>query len=370
MDGAEKVTHTEEMRSRSHVNVIDHCSLGSTMVLAAKSSKPASSAKLIVLGFLCGFMVASFVFHRPVEVVKTPTPLLVDTERDDGQDTPTFLELGKESGTDKVRGTLNFDACIRNPSLCSHPDALNPQCRVLAGHFYDTLYQRWLAPMAAERFQFLEIGFYNGKGFAAYQKFLPNADHHSLEISCLPEGPRNEGKWPAEWGNFAVKSPQYDHLVTSQKLHCQDASLWASLEKTYQTMRQQSPDVPLKVVVEDGSHLSKHMAITVLFWFPRLAPGGILVVEDIESQTPANDFRRYFLPQLVQDLHFCGMEEDRGQKDFCLPTLAPLLHGIHCELHICVLERNQLPAVEHDEDHTMPPSDLFPNNVCWLQNKR
>jgi len=30
----------------------------------------------------------------------------------------------------------------------------------------------------------------------------------------------------------------------------------------------------------------------------------------------------------------------------CFPTLQPLLGSIHCELHVCVFERNDQPAVE------------------------
>jgi hypothetical protein len=46
-----------------------------------------------------------------------------------------------------------------------------------------------------EPFQFLEIGFYNGNGYDTYRSFFSSsAELHSMEISCIPEGPREEGK--------------------------------------------------------------------------------------------------------------------------------------------------------------------------------
>lgn len=278
---------------------------------------------------------------------------------------PLFLELASKHGTDKVRGSQTYDACMADTSKCPRPQAVNDGCKV-TGHFYDRIYQQWLSPLAAsgETFQFLEIGYYNGRGFDAYTDFLPAAEKHSLEISCLPAGPRDEGKWP--WGNFAVKNARYQTLLDQKRLHCGDASTWEFLHATWTTHMHRGPEdaPPLRVVIEDASHLAQHMATSVFFWFPRIEPGGILVVEDIESQTTANAFRTEFLPQLMADLHYCGLPDEQGKNHLCFPTLAPLLRAIHCELHICVLERNEKPAIEYDETKSMPPSNALNYQAC------
>ncbi|KAL7580507.1 hypothetical protein ACA910_003636 [Epithemia clementina (nom. ined.)] len=312
-----------------------------------------------------------------------------DNNNDNKNKYPTFLEVATATTTDKVRGTLSLPNCLQDESQCPRAGAVNVGCRVM-GHFYDSLYQKWLGPMQHEAFQFLEIGFYRGSGFAAYQQFLPQADHQTIEISCLPEGPRDEGKWPAAWGNFAIASSQYQSLLDQGRLHCNDASQFEQLEQVYRDMRtpnaasQFQPRLPLKVLVEDASHLSHHMAITILYWFPRMEPGGLMFVEDIESWTEANQFRQQFLPRLLSDLHYCGLagsggrEEDESmsnkkrhqpgdQLDFCFPTITPFLKSISCELHICVLERNDHPIVEFDKAHTMPPADFWNGNLCWQQ---
>ena len=108
-----------------------------------------------------------------------------------------FYEIAWASGTDKVIGPQALENCLRDTSTCQHPDAINPKCRVVPAHFYHTIYNKWLGAYStddAEPFQFLEIGFYNGKGYDAYKQFLPRAEHHSMEIACIEPGPREEGK--------------------------------------------------------------------------------------------------------------------------------------------------------------------------------
>jgi hypothetical protein len=105
------------------------------------------------------------------------------------------------------------------------------------------------------------------------------------------------------------------------------------------------PDAPpLKIVVDDGSHLSWHMAQSVFFWFPRIEPGGLMIVEDIQPIDEANLFRTQFLPQMMSDLHFCGDPSQKPDSP-CFPLLQSLLQSIHCEMHICIFERNQKPAI-------------------------
>jgi hypothetical protein len=119
------------------------------------------------------------------------------------------------------------------------------------------------------------------------------------------------------------------------------------------------PDAPpLKIVVDDGAHLSPHMAQSVFFWFPRIEPRGILIVEDIQPIQEANAFRTQFLPQLMKDLHYCG-DPKQSPDDLCFPTLFPLLASIHCEMHICIFERNDTPSKELSlAESTMPPNAL------------
>eukprot|EP00977_Amphora_coffeiformis_P029937 scaffold43635_cov199-Amphora_coffeaeformis.AAC.1 len=187
-----------------------------------------------------------------------------------------------------------------------------------------------------------------------------------MEISCLPPGKQSEGKWP--WGNFAEKNAHYQTLRAAHRLHCGDAASFAFLHDIW-TTRMKRPDAPpLRVVIDDGSHLAKHMATTLFFWFPRIQPGGILVIEDVEPLPEAASFRTGVLPQILMDLHYCGNDEHFAETA-CFPTIQPLLHAVHCEMHICVLERNQEPAFETlSEQDSMPPPHALDATKC-LQRK-
>jgi len=222
------------------------------------------------------------------------------------------------------------------------------------GHFYNTFYQRHLghlskgAPTKVKDHQFLEIGYFQGRGFDTYTEFLPKAELHSMEISCE---------------SHAKKNDNYETLLKADRLHCGNANDVSWINKTW-TEKMNRPDAPpLKIVVDDGAHLAKHMAQTVFFWFPRIQPRGVLIVEDIQPIREANKFRTQFLPQIMSDLHYCGDPKfvDDGP---CYPTLMPLLASITCEMHICLFERNDEPAIELDLVNSTMPASALDSSLC------
>jgi len=270
-----------------------------------------------------------------------------------------FLEIATSTGTDKVEAYKQLPTCLNDNNKCVRGDAVRETCRPW-GHFYDTLYNRWLGKYSsddADPIQFLEIGYYQGKGFEAYSKFLPAAEKHSMEISCLPEGPLAEGKWP--YANPAENHAMYKGLREAHRLHCGDASNYDFLHTTWTTEMKRADAPPLMVVVDDGSHQHKHMAASLFFWFPRIEPGGILVVEDIQPIPIANMFRTHIVPQVMKDIHWCGGSKSSVPDTVCFPTIQSLLQGVHCEMHICVFVRNNEPAYEPDRATSMTPSDAF-----------
>ena len=83
-------------------------------------------------------------------------------------------------------------------------------------------------------------------------------------------------------------------------MHCGDASDVKYLDHVWKASMKRPDAPPLKIVVDDGSHLSKHMAQSVFFWFPKIEPRGMLIVEDIQPISDANAFRTQFLPQIMK----------------------------------------------------------------------
>jgi hypothetical protein len=207
-----------------------------------------------------------------------------------------------------------------------------------------------------EPFQFLEIGFESGDGRSTFKEFLPKAEIHSLELSCLPAGPRNEGKWP--WGNFAEKHTDYETLRKTNRLHCGEIGDVNFLHEVWETHMKRNDSPPLKIVVEDGSKQSKDMAQSVFYWFPRIAPGGTMVIENIQGTKEANWFRARFLPKMMSDLHFCGNPKE-GNETLFFPTLQPFLESVSCEMHICMFGRNEKPATNPSLELSTTPKDVW-----------
>ena len=209
-------------------------------------------------------------------------------------------------------------------------------------------YERFLGPFRAAQspLQLLEIGFYKGAGTRTFMKYLPAAEVHCLEISCGPKGSRLEGKWP--YINDAVNAPGklYARMRNASRLHCGDQSDLDFLDDVWARLRRPGAP-PLMAVIDDGSHKSADMLASVFYWFPKIAPGGVLVVEDIQpfSGDVQRGFKAVFLRKLLSDVHYCGSAGDPEMGATAhFPTLQPLLRSVHCELHICVLERNDAPA--------------------------
>jgi hypothetical protein len=280
----------------------------------------------------------------------------------------SFLESGMKTGTDKVLGLDYLPGCLKHDATCTRPSCLRENCRPF-GHFYQTMYQQRLGKYtlpSTEPFQFLEIGHFNGRGYQAYQDFFSEvngAELHSMEISCIPEGPREKGLWP--WGNFANASKDYEMLLEKKLLHCGDASNVTWLDEIYSKQMRRPDAPPLKIVVDDGSHLSSHMVTSMFFWFPRIEPGGLLIMEDIQPIVEANLFRTQFLPQIMSDLHFCG-DPKEANDEACFPQLYPYLQSIHCEMHICVFERNQKAAVpDLSLEMSTTPANALDLNQCY-----
>eukprot|EP00586_Coscinodiscus_wailesii_P019674 CAMPEP_0172510260 /NCGR_PEP_ID=MMETSP1066-20121228/227394_1 /TAXON_ID=671091 /ORGANISM="Coscinodiscus wailesii, Strain CCMP2513" /LENGTH=367 /DNA_ID=CAMNT_0013289141 /DNA_START=117 /DNA_END=1217 /DNA_ORIENTATION=+ len=274
-----------------------------------------------------------------------------------------FYDLGVATSTDKVTVPRVLPGCLEDDSSCTRPSCVRPECRAW-GHHYDTLYQQRLGPYSREDvapFQFLEIGFYNGAGYDLYREFLPRGECHSMEIACIEEGPVEEGKWP--WGNFAAKNPRYQQYLDEGLLHCGDANDVVFLDKIWREKMNRDDAPPLRIVVDDGAHLAEHMVQTLFYWFPKIQPRGLLIVEDIQPIQEANAFRTQFLPQIMKDLHFCGDPKEK-KDDLCFPTISLLLASIHCEMHICIFERNDKPAKELTLEESKSPDNALDMSKC------
>ena len=214
--------------------------------------------------------------------------------------------------------------------------------KVSKDHEYGAPYQRWLGGVQDEKFAMIEIGFAGGKSAAAWEEFLPNAEIHEIEIACKPD--RNE-KW-------VTSTPLFKKWSAAGRVHCQSVTEWDKTAAILESLKS-----PLQLVIDDGGHSPTEMGLTFLYFFPRLAPGGIFVMEDIAA---AWHNKQQFVWSIVKPLMDDVQRDTRWPNTIKhppkLPSIAPLLRSVSCYQGLCVIERNDAPA-------TTPPIPTWPPNV-------
>lgn len=125
----------------------------------------------------------------------------------------------------------------------------------------------------------LEIGADNGKSMVAWAKYFPNAE--------LIEGVR------------------YGVATDSQKLACESVGLTKGCPQIQIVDGDQNDYDFLKslageswdVIIDDGSHVPNHQIRSFFKLFPSVRPGGLYVVEDIETnywKSPSSVYNQRF----------------------------------------------------------------------------
>ena len=139
-------------------------------------------------------------------------------------------------------------------------------------HFYTRVYEHYLSPLKQDEMCIIEIGLLR----------------HDVQAS-LAGGPLTEAPSLQIWYEYFTRAHihgvdvQYfsnienDRIKFSQADQSDRAALRHVVERcTY----------PIKVVMDDGSHASRHHQISLVCLFPHLASGGLYFIEDLNYQPP------------------------------------------------------------------------------------
>jgi alkaline ceramidase TOD1/glycosyltransferase MUCI70-like protein len=139
-------------------------------------------------------------------------------------------------------------------------------------HFYTRVYDHFLSPLKEEEITILEIGL-PGHDIQATSPGGPLIQVPSLSMWCEYFSRAHvHGIDTQDFSNFE------DDRVTITRADQLDR---IALGKVVQRCR-----YPIKVVVDDGSHASKHQQISLAYLFPHLASGGFYFIEDLNDQPP------------------------------------------------------------------------------------
>lgn len=122
-----------------------------------------------------------------------------------------------------------------------------------AEHGYCEIYEKRLGHLRDAPIKFLELGVYYGASLRTWREYFASAEIHGVDIDTERCG-QIEG-------------------VTLHKLNISDAQKLEALEATHG---------PFDIVLDDASHTMQQQKTFNALW-PRLAPGGLYIIEDLHT---------------------------------------------------------------------------------------
>lgn len=221
--------------------------------------------------------------------------------------------IGLKHGTDKAS---------------SHHDYLN---------FYESLF----APIRHKPLKILEIGVLHGASIRTWREYFPNARVIGADIDPFAR-------------RFARDSIEIEYMDQS------------NLEDL---VRVAAKHQPFDLIIDDGSHFWEHQTTTLKTLFPFVRPGGIYIVEDLQTnfgdlakdyrgvaQTSCVDFLKSWLDYHIADWVLAA----QPVEDAFLRTYGRAARTINFYKRLCAIEKRELtlpPAARGSAPLTAAPLD-------------
>eukprot|EP00933_Yihiella_yeosuensis_P016939 TRINITY_DN14309_c0_g1_i2.p2 TRINITY_DN14309_c0_g1~~TRINITY_DN14309_c0_g1_i2.p2 ORF type:complete len:229 (-),score=27.41 TRINITY_DN14309_c0_g1_i2:1056-1742(-) len=145
-------------------------------------------------------------------------------------------------------------------------------------HGYHRYYERELAPYKSlAGLRLLEIGVESGASLQVWLDYF--TDLRSIEGAGL-WFPKENATALDQRAAAAKKSCEFQPAKCSMvKIHEVDQSNRTALRRLALSGRRHGWDI----IIDDGSHVPKHQLLSFLYLFPKLRPGGLYVIEDVET---------------------------------------------------------------------------------------
>jgi hypothetical protein len=160
---------------------------------------------------------------------------------------PTLTELANRYGSDK--GTVHGDR-----------------------HNYTAFYDLLFAPLRAQPITFLELGLARG-----------GPENPGVTRPAASESP-SVSMWLDYFPSASVVG--FDITDFSAIRHDRFRFVQGDASRPEDLQRLAAAAEGFDVVIDDGSHASPHQQLAFKYLFPRLAPGGLYVIEDLHWQSP------------------------------------------------------------------------------------
>ena len=216
-----------------------------------------------------------------------------------------------------IRGKYGYDGDL----LAIY--AGNKVASVHKWHHYIPLYDRYFAPWRGRPLRFLEIGVNHGGSLQMWREYFgPEAVIYGVDIN--PD------------------CAQYDGQAGQVRIGSQADPEF--LDGVVQEMG------GVDIVLDDGSHRMAHVEASLKALFPKLANGGLYVIEDLHTayfpkygggyRAGANFFN--MLRRMVDDMH-----RWYHPKKLRFPAMAGAFSGFHIHDSMVVIEKDEVPRPVH-----------------------
>eukprot|EP01063_Lacrimia_lanifica_P033249 TRINITY_DN585_c1_g2_i5.p1 TRINITY_DN585_c1_g2~~TRINITY_DN585_c1_g2_i5.p1 ORF type:complete len:348 (+),score=129.91 TRINITY_DN585_c1_g2_i5:49-1092(+) len=227
-----------------------------------------------------------------------------------------------------------------------------PQTDKVIPHHYEAMYAKYLDGMTeavggVTGVRMLEIGLGcgmpNGAGGSIElwrNYFGPTLDFHLLEyVRCVDQ-------WDKTLAGYNLDAAALDwYAKVKKEVYWGSQSDPVLLQKVVAELKE------LDVVVDDGGHTMEQQITSFLHLFPIIAPGGVYVIEDLETsyyysqkEVLEQTTTVGLLQRILQDLAY--RPEQRlsslpiGMHEKVVP-LSPWIRSIDCDRSVCVITKRR-----------------------------
>ena len=190
-------------------------------------------------------------------------------------------------------------------------------------HHYLPIYEKFLREYKGKPVKLLEIGVSRGGSLSLWRKYFgPDATIYGVDVDTSCE--------------------QYDGVDAQVRIGSQDNVKFIS------AVVQEMGGV--NIVVDDGSHISRHIRTTFNTVFPLMNDGGIYIVEDLHAAywpkfgggyQSSKSFMSD-ISQMYDDMHH--WYHSHGQK---ISSVKDKLSAIHLYDSMAIFEKNQIAPPRH-----------------------
>eukprot|EP01062_Namystynia_karyoxenos_P033345 TRINITY_DN24547_c0_g1_i1.p1 TRINITY_DN24547_c0_g1~~TRINITY_DN24547_c0_g1_i1.p1 ORF type:complete len:494 (+),score=117.58 TRINITY_DN24547_c0_g1_i1:98-1483(+) len=193
-------------------------------------------------------------------------------------------------GPDGPAGTMLSAAAARaQPTKFRSDDATAS----FGHHEYAGLYQQLLGPRQNATLRLLEIGLgcepgVAGRSLEMWRRFFSNGEVYAADYSPLRARCLNWWREVVTRGGFADDARGRAFYEGQWNGSGRPRVLWLDQGDRDSLGRVAGRVGDLDVVIDDGSHRALHMINTFEVFFPKLRPGGVYIVEDLEANFITN----------------------------------------------------------------------------------